>query len=525
MNSQVEISKRLVLINSTSAVLQRILSLGVLFWLQQHLIRKLDQPELALYYVVFALMMFVPLISMVLTSGLARFVIERRAQGDERGVVQVTSTAAPICLLISVIMLLIGFLVAINVQHLNIADDLVRDARIMLAILVGNAALSTATMPFTVGLTVCQKFVWLHLIGLGAQILYTVTLLALMLGVSTRALWVPVAMIPQMLFGLTVTIIVSRRLVPSLRFELSEFQRDLVRPLVSFGGWTMVARVMAVGREVSGTLALNMLPAARPEVARNTNASAFRQGALPESRIFPTILLPLTTTLPALTAMHAMGQIDRMRRTYYRLTRYVLWAYLFVALPLMVYHYEFWQLYTGNKYPAAGVVMTLLLCKAIAVFPQPVMAQVVAARARVRPMALRAIVIELTSIIAVVYAVAVHEVAAVGVAAVSLGVCLALHPLLMWTHALHLVDATFARWSRATLLPGVIPGLVALPVWLLLRHVANPESWIALGAQAAAGCVVFVAVLVIFCLEDSERADMAKILDRVRAFLPRRRPT
>lgn len=52
MNSRVEISKRLVLINSGSSVLAHLVNISILLWLHQYLLRRISPEEYSLYPVI-----------------------------------------------------------------------------------------------------------------------------------------------------------------------------------------------------------------------------------------------------------------------------------------------------------------------------------------------------------------------------------------------------------------------------------------------------------------------------------------
>ena len=62
------------------------------------------------------------------------------------------------------------------------------------------------------------------------------------------------------------------------------------------------------------------------------------------------------------------------------------------------------------------------------------------------------------------------------------------------------------------------------PVLVALGYALPPEGWLQLGSHAALGGLVYVAVLLAFCLDAGERSDVRRILGRLEAFLPWRRP-
>lgn len=60
MTIKIEISKRLVLINSASSVVAKVLNVCVLIWLYQHLLRRISPEEYALYPPLMGVMAFAP---------------------------------------------------------------------------------------------------------------------------------------------------------------------------------------------------------------------------------------------------------------------------------------------------------------------------------------------------------------------------------------------------------------------------------------------------------------------------------
>ncbi len=509
MSAHVEISSKLVLINSISAVVQRLLSVSVLVWLQQYLVRRIGAEEYGIYQVVLALLVFVPLVAAVFGSGLARFVTEAYAQGDFERVTQIASTSSIACTVGGASILLIGLTLVWQIERvLTISPGLVSDASWMLGLLTVLAALRMVAMPFTVGLLVRQKFVWIHLIALLTELIRVAFLFILLFGVSTRALWVVVATVPATLFELLVSIWLSHRYVPALRFSRDAIAKRLLQPILAFGGWTLLGRMGAAAREAAGPLLLNRF-------STPVAVSSYSLGAMVETRLFPNIIHPMITTLPILTAMHATGQLHRLKLSYYRLTRYLAWIFLGVCAPLMAFHQELWQLYLGATYPeyaAAATVMLALLLKVALVFPQPVVAQIAAARDRTKPMAVRVLAMETATVLAMAYVVIVRDMGAIGPALASLAVAVVGAPLLHWTLGLQLTGGRFDEWWKATLLPGVVPAVVALPVWLGLRWWLEPTSWLGLLLVAAAGLAVYAAALVLFCLQEDDRADFNRVL-------------
>ncbi len=92
----VPISKRLILVNSASAMVTRLVSMSVLVWVHARLVRRISPEEYSLLAPILALLEFVPLATVVLTSGLGRFIVEAYARNDQRRVTAIVSTMFPL---------------------------------------------------------------------------------------------------------------------------------------------------------------------------------------------------------------------------------------------------------------------------------------------------------------------------------------------------------------------------------------------------------------------------------------------
>mgnify|MGYP000709419330 CR=1 FL=1 len=91
----VEISKRLVIINSVSSILTMAIEVLFNFWLYQYLIRRITPEEFSLLPVVMSIMIFIPLLTVFFTSGIGRYIIDAYARGDEEGVTRIISSIFP----------------------------------------------------------------------------------------------------------------------------------------------------------------------------------------------------------------------------------------------------------------------------------------------------------------------------------------------------------------------------------------------------------------------------------------------
>ncbi len=513
MASRVEISKRLVLINTASAALSRAINLTVVLWLNAYLLRRISPEELQLWPLLMSVIVLLPLFTSILTSGIGRFVLAAYATGDDRSVTQIVSTMFLPLLGAAALILTGGSILAWHVDKVLIVPaDQLWDARIMMALLIFAAAVKPPCTAFSVGFFVQQKFALYNAIGIVSELLRVFLLFVLLFGVSTRVLWVVVANVATELVLSVVLLLMSRRMIPALRFRVREIQWERAREVVSFGGWNFLGSMAVRMRETSVLLLLNWLAMPLDVVVFNLGYQGRRQ-----IDAWADVLGgPL---YPVVTSMHAMGAKDRIRAIYLRGGRIALWITLMIALPATLYAAPIIRLYATETYLEAAVVMVLTLGDIAVGCGAWMIWQVASATGRLRPTSLYVLATQTAIVALVSCAVRLLGWGASGVGLASLLVGLVGEFLVMWPLGLRLAGATFNAWVRETLIPGLTPGCVASVVWAALALVVKPDSWTTVGLCTVVGLLCYWAVLLAFCLEPRDREDLTKIIARLESFL------
>ena len=514
MTPQVEINKHLVLLNSLSSIVTHLINIFVLVWLHQYLLRRISTEEYSLYPVLMSVMIFVPLITTILSSGLGRYIVEAYSRGDTRKVTQIVSTIFPLMLGTGIILLIIGELFAWNVGSiLTIAPERLSDARIMLGLLMFSAAIQFPLTPFGVGLYVRQKFVLQNIVRLCTELLRLGLLFTLLIFVSTRVLWVVVASVTANISNIIAIIVISRRLVPSLKFQINEIRWSMARQLTSYGMWSFVLKTADTIRTGADAIILNKLGTALDVTNFHLGSMLFRQ-------IQQGSFLTRFPLNPALTAMHATGRQQQLRNTYLRGGRYSLWASLFISLPLIVYRKELITLYVGEKYLTAATVMALLLVIFPISYGNVMMSHIAMAKAQIRQWSKRAVVIHTTNLLLTLFLVGYLKMGAVGSALGTLTIYCVFEPLFYWPLGLKLANVDIRTWLKETIKPGLLPSLITMPALMILRIVAMPDTWLNLGICAFYGFLIYIIILLAFCMQPQDYKDMRQILAKIQPYIP-----
>lgn len=507
----VELKKRL-LRNSASGILERLVNVFVFLWLQQYLVKRISPEEYSLYPVLMALLLFVPPLTTVTVSGLLRYVVEANARGDDRWVTQMVSTMFPIFLGVSTALLAIGGLFTLHIGSvLNIAPQQIFEAQIMMILLTFSVSLGLALAPFSIGLYVKERFVLLNFFQLCHTLIRLVLLFSLLIGAGAKVLWVVVATVTADVAILLLTTGLSRRVLPTLKFRLKEIRWELVKVLGGFGFWSMVGHVAHMIRTASDPLILNKL-------GTPVNVTCFYLGALPDTHIEATLRKATAPLQPTMVVLQSQGKSPTLQDFYLRAGRYCLWAALFLAVPLVIFRHELWSLYLGSSYGLyadAATVMGLLLARYWIVYPNEIMISMVAqATNQVRPLAIRAVLGACLNVAVTLYLVGALKMGAVGSALATVLIAIIWEPIIMWRFTLRLLDLSFAKWFRETICPGILPATIAGFLIVALKTFSPADSLLKLGILVVCGCIVYLSVLIAFCLRPDERRELSYMRDK-----------
>ena len=506
MTSRIEVNKRLLVINSISGIIAHIINVSILVWLQQYLLRRISTSEYSLYPVISSVMIFVFMLRSILAGGIARYVTEAYARGDDTRVTQITSTMFLIQLAGGLIILCFGLLFSWHIDKiLTINSHLIWDARIMMGLMIISFAIQLSGAPFAVGLFVKQKFVLLNIIHFCTSLLRILILFILLFGLSTRVLWVVVASESANLCGLIIRILISRRFLPDLRFLPRKVNWEITRELFSFQSWTFISQVAYKIHTSVDPIILNKL-------ATNFDVTCFYLGSLFKRQIDNTLLISTQPILPGLTAMYAKNEKSRLENAYLRYGRYYLWIFMIIALPLIIYRKELIGLYVGYQYMIAAKVLALLLAENIIVLGNAMLYNLAVATGQMKELSIRIIIMQLINISLTLYLVGILKLGAIGSAIATFSVHIIGAPLFEIPLGLRLANVNFKKWLKTTVLPGYLPGMGASVIWIVLWLINRPDSWFMLIFNSVLGCVCYLIILFTICLQENDRKDLKKLL-------------
>lgn len=504
MTERVEISKRLLLINSASSIATQLLSITVLIWLQQYLLKRISPDEYQLLPLLYSIMVFAPLVTTILTGGLGQYIVEAYAKSDDARITQIVSTMFPILCAAGAMFLLIGCALAWFIGDvLTIAPEYIWDARTMMAILMFSTAIRLPFAPFGVGLFVRQKFVLQNIIGLCSELFRLTVLFTLLFGVSTRVLWVVVASAAADMLALTVQTVYSVRYLPALRYHKSSTCWSIARAITSFGGWTFVNSLFGTILRAADPIILNRL-------ATPVDVTSFYIGSLPVRQFQSLYSASIPAMLsPVIISLSASDQHARLKSLFLRIGRYSVWVSLLFATPLAVTSTDVMRLYAGESYGAAAIVMLLLLAYFPTAYASVLLWPIASAQLMVKSLAWRSAIENSLNLALTLYLVGALHMGAIGSALSSVLCVYVCHLVLWWPFAFRLLRLNLREIFSETIYPGLLPALGSGALISLIYPRGSLTSWLTVGFYAVLVGISYV-FLVWLVMTPTDQAETRK---------------
>ncbi len=509
MGKKLHISKRLLAVNSASSLLAWLLKSALLFGLQRYLLQRVSVEEYSLFPVMASILMFVELVQPLLVGGISRFIVDADVRGDARRVTQIASTMFIVQASASAALLGLGFVLTRYIDRLlEIDSRFLLDARLMLGLMIVSFAFRLSTIALESGLFARQRFVLMNALELASVVLRIGLIIAFFTLADVRVLWVTVAAESANVTVHLVQVAISRRLIPALRIRWKEIEWSQVRTLMTFSFWTFVQ--MAAYRT-----AMSLDPLILNRLAGPFQVTVFYIGTLFKRQIGAVLQRLTAPIMPSLIGLHATDEHDRLRNTYYRYGRYFIWANVMLALPLVIYRRELISLYVGPEYMTSATVMALLFMATFVCLGNDALPKMAIALGRMRPMALASVAMQALNIGLTLYLVGVLGLGAIGSALGSAITAVTLQPLAELLIARRLLGIRLDHWLRRTVLPGFLPALGGSVVWLGIRYLDSPDSWLKLFLYSAAGGLVYV-TLALLVFRKTERGGLEKVWGSLR---------
>jgi O-antigen/teichoic acid export membrane protein len=505
-----QISKKHILRDGLTSIATMAIQVTVLVWVNGYLLRKLPPGEYSIYPVIASFMAVIPMLMTILTSGLGRYIAEAHAQGRNDRITAFTSTAFVISLLAAGGFMALAVLASRFVTvFIDIAPEMISDARWMAIIMAANMALIIVTSPFKTGFFATQRLTYSSLLNLAQHALRAGLMLAFLLVLGPRVLWVPLASLVAVVLANIPWIALSKKLLPAQRFRLAAFDKSIIRELVSFGSWNFLGDLSNRLRMMADPIILNHL-------ATPVDVNSFHVGNMIAQQ--PVVLWANVsrTLMPSLVKFHAADEHERIKNAYFRGGRLAMWSAFILAVPLMVFHRELIVLYIGNTYIKAGTVLLLLWLAQPIARVNAMLPPIMNAKGTPKPLAIRILIFQVANVLVTLVLVGWFSLGAVGSGLGTFLTALLVGIPLNFTLAKRVVNYSWKELFVEAFVPGLIPAAVTAGALIATKLFLPVDTWPRLLLLSAGAACFYFVVLVFFCLKPPEKADLKSVLDKIR---------
>ena len=506
VSMNIPISKGLMLINSFSGLIARIVNLGMLVWLQQYLLIRISPEEYSLYPVFTSILMFMLIAKSIFTGGIARYLIAARSRGDNVQIERIVSSTFALNAAIACIVFVVGIPISMSVERLLTIDPVYHgDAHRMMLIMVTSFALRLAFASFESGLIVEQRFVIINVVAVGASLLRFGLLLIFVIGVSPRILWVALATEVVNILRMLVTSVLSARALPYLRFRRKSVNWGTLKQILSFGSWSFFGQIANKIRIAADPVILNQL-------AGPLDVTFYYLGSLVPKNAYSIVGHVTQVLLPSLTAMYETGQHTRLANAYLRYGRVVTWILFSVAIPFIILSGKIMTLYAGTNFISAGTVLAVLFVADIFELPYSAVPKIAFAAAKMKVFSLLSAGAQSLNLLLTLTLVGFFNMGAFGAALSTLLIRVFVELPIFSVYGAHLVGIPYRKWVVSAWLRGILPGLSAALAMLIVKVFWSPDNWLSIIAQAAMGVIAFILAAFFIAAEKIDRADALRLL-------------
>ncbi|MBI9097299.1 MAG: hypothetical protein JEY91_02425 [Spirochaetaceae bacterium] len=513
MKSNVEINKGLVLKGTSSGLIARIINVGLVVWFNQFLIRRISAEEYSIYPLVLAIMSLLLIIQIAVDNCNSRYITAEYAKGNLDEVKRISSTMIIYNLIICLFLIVIGIFLCWKIDKILTINPLyINSIRIMIAIAMLSLIVNLIISPLKAGIVAKQKYIESNIIEVFVEVFRLIFLCILLFFVSTRVIWIVVATESAKLLGNLACMMISIRSIPALTFSISSVEIKRGYQLLTFGGWTFIG-------EVANRIRISINPIILNNLATPFDVTSFHIGTLFPRQIHRARIIATNSIFPSLVAMYETRQKERLKNTFLKFGRITIWTYMLIALPLIIYSSDFIKLYIGNQYLRAGPVIILVLINEIPYLGLSMIDELSRALARVKSLTIRSIIILIFNLSITIYLVGFLKMGAIGAALGTLISGAFIRTAIMIPMGLQLTGLDLPTWLNKTVIPGFFPCLPGASIWILLKLLHAPDTWIKLILYGLAGAVVYFIFLIKFSLQPDDRKD----LNRIRSYLSSRK--
>ncbi|MCI6375589.1 MAG: oligosaccharide flippase family protein [Clostridiales bacterium] len=320
------------------------------------MLRLLGQSEYGTYTLVNGFISNLSLMSFGLGSAYVRYYTRAEARDGEDGVARVNGMFMTIFLFIAAASLLVGGVLVANVHNIfaaKMTPHEVETARVLMALLVVNIAVSFPCSVFTSYITAKEKFLFQRVVSMVRTVLNPIVMLPLLLaGFGSISLVVVTLVLSAVTDTLSIVYCVKRL---HMRLTFGKFDFPLLREMLGFSFFIFLNMIID---QINWTVDTTLLG-----IISGTTATAIYGVGSQIHRYYMTLSTSISGVfIPQINRIVARGEGDdaltrlftRVGRVQFLLLMLVMTGFIFVGRPFV-------QAWGGDNYAAAYPIALMLM--------------------------------------------------------------------------------------------------------------------------------------------------------------------
>gem|GEM_PF-5659109 len=505
-------SKKRVLINGLASVTSWSIQFGIAFFLTPFLLHRLGDDVYSLVPLVNSCVVYLAVLMLGLCTAIGRYVMVHLVREEWEAVNEYMSTAFFIIIIMAMVMTgMLVLLVVFMPMWFKIPAGYETQGRLVMGLMGADVIRGLLTSVFGVGIYARQRlFLDSTLRTLGA-VVRVIIIVGYFLLVDANVVVVAVGLLAAGLVNSVGTLILCRRLIPTLRISRRLVRWSRVRDLVSFGFYSILTQVGSRMLFNAPYMVINIL-------IGTAMVSHFNVGMQVPNTVMMMVWAMVGVMTPTATALDEEGSKHRIANMLSRSVRY---SMIILGPPVVVAAVlarPFLVTWVGSAYVDATWVLVMMMVAALHATLSYPCSSILIGTGHIK---LPAIVTVVAGVVSVLLSILFGKVFDWGITGVALAllIVVVMKDLIMFPlYTVRILKCSPWLCYREFLfgvLVLIIPGGVALAA----GHWFDLAGWSRLITVGIVGLVPMIPVAYFLYLNRHDRADVRSALNWLRAFV------
>ncbi len=459
----------------------------------------LGQDEYGLYKLANSVTSYLSLISFGIGSATVRYLTMYRADNDKDGEENMFGLFNIIFFIISVIALVTGIVIAINigvVYSSSLSAPEISKMQILLLLLAINTALSFLFSPYNAVVSSHERFVFLQIINIITTVVAPIAnIVAMYMGYASVGI-----VCSSLLINIIVTIIYNIYVRSSIhiRPKYNNMPVKILKELLIFSFWIFVSNIVNQLYNATDTLIIGAIP-----LLATTGVAIYNIGSTFNGMML-NFTVGISSVLTTRTNMLVFSEKTNSELTDWMIKVGRIQSYIvaIVCTGFIAFGKQFLDLWVGPSYWEAYWVAILTMIPACIPLVQAVALNIIIAQNRHRFRSIVYLIIAVANVVGTI--IVVNKFGIIGAAAVT-GICAIIgQTIIMNIYYWKKIKLEIFRFWKSVLKVFIIPILMCI-ISLIIFNFIILDNWFTLFIGIIIYSVIFIVLEWLFAMDDYEK--------------------